>query len=128
MTIPEIVTLDDLRAHLGIPAIPTPGSPSPGSPEDDRDLQLKIDAATQLVCEYISDRHPADPDWISTIESWSTGSPSAPPNVRLAVLEQAGDFYRYRGDDAADDRPRVMDTLTPAVANLLTRYHNQSFA
>lgn len=121
MTIPTLVTLEQLMAHLRITPI--------GSPPSDPDLQLKLDAATQLVCEYIADRNPADEEWIATIEGWTAeGSPQPPKVVVLAVLIQAGDFYRYRGDDAGDDMPRTMDRLSPGVANLLTRYRLQVFA
>lgn len=126
MVTPTIVTLAQVQAHLRIPAAPD-GSPSAA----DADLQLKIDAATQMVCDYIADRQPADPDWIATIESWGLeGSPEVtpPPIIVLAVMELTGDFYRFRGDDAQDDRPRVMGFLTPAVANLLTRYRSPSLS
>lgn len=125
MTIPVLATLEQLMAHLKI-------TPPAGSPVTDDDLQQKLDTATQLVCEYIADRHPADPSWIQTIESWSleAGSPNTvpPPLVVLAVLIQAGDFYRFRGDDGSDDRVRPIGDLIPSVTNLLIRYKNPAFA
>lgn len=126
MTIPTIVTLDQLRDHLKLPQ-PT-GSPAIG-PDDD-DLQMKLDAATQLVCEYIADRNPADALWIAEIEAWGTGSPiiPAPPIIVLAVLEQAAEFYRFRGDDPRNDRPIDYGFLAPSIENLLSRYKNRAFA
>lgn len=126
MTIPTIATIEQLREHLKLPA--PVGSP----PVDDPDLQMKLDTATELVCEYIADKHPADPSWIAEIESWdANGSPgqAAPKVVVLAVLIQAGDFYRFRGDDAADDRPkRDPGYLVPSVEMLLSKYKNRAFA
>lgn len=123
MTIPSIVTLEQLRDHLRLPAS---GSP----PLDEADLQLRLDAATELVCHYIADRHPADEDWIAEIESWGTGSPvsDVPKVIVLAVLEQAAEFYRFRGDDPKPDRPEERGYLSPGVENLLSRYKNRAFA
>lgn len=126
MTYPTIVTVSQVQRHLHLPV--SEGSPVP--PED-FDLQQKIDAATQLVCDYIADRQPADPDWIAVIESWNVpGSPTveAPPVVVLAVLEQTADFYRFRGDDAGDDRGHERGFLSLPVANLLHRYRSPSVA
>lgn len=126
MTIPTLATLEQLRAHL---KLPTPLAGSPPQPAPDSDLQLKLDAATQLVCDYIADRQPADSAWIAEIEGWSTGSPSAPAVVVLAVLEQAAELYRFRGDDPPPGVPaRESNDLTPAVKNLLNRYRRPVFA
>lgn len=127
MTIPTLVTVEQLRAHLRLgPA--TDGSPS----SEDADLQMKIDAATQLVCEHIADRQPADTAWIATIESWNTGSPVvAPPAIIVAaVLVQTGELYRFRGDDLATDAPPKFSLgyLSPMVIALLQRYRSPSLA
>lgn len=126
MTIPTIVTLAQAQAHLRIS--PMMSMDSPPQPLPDQDLQQKIDAATQLVCEHISDRQPADPDWITEIESWNTAEDSpanpAPPLVVLAVLELTADLYRFRGDDAGDDRGREAGFLPMPVRNLLVRYRD----
>lgn len=125
MVVPIIVTLAQLQGHLRLPAAPD-GSPS----VSDADLQQKLDAATQLVCKYIADRRPPDPAWVAEIEGWTlTGSPPfpAPPIIVLAVLEQCAEFYRFRGDDAGsiESGPqRDRGYLNPAVANLLTCYHD----
>lgn len=123
MTIPEIVTLEQVQAHLRLSA-PIVGSP--GSPADDPDLQLKIDAATEVVCRRISQRKPEDLDWIATIESWTTSeaspsSPStiAPPIVRLAVMEQVAEMYRFRGDDEPGQRIEAYGDLCDAIKSLL---------
>lgn len=121
MTIPTIVTLDQVQAHLRLANI-----------DDEDDLQQKVNAATQLVCEHISDRQPADPAWVAEIEAWNVdeGSPSnpAPPLVVLAVLELTADLYRFRGDDAGDDRTRQYGYLPMPVANLLVRYRSPSLS
>lgn len=136
MITPILATVDQLLDHLRLPA--RTGSP----PADMPDLQLKLDAATELVCNYIADRHPADPDWISEIEGWSIdesmpsspfmpGSPSTvPPRVVvLAVLEQAAEFYRFRGDDESSSQPDgERGYLSKSVENLLSKYKNRAFA
>lgn len=129
MTIQSFVSLTQLRDHL---KLPQPATTSPATPaSDDADLQLKLDAALQLVCEYIADQHPADTTWIAEIESWGAGgSPvsAAPPIIVLAVLEQASEFYRFRGDDPYAEKPVEMGYLSPCIENLLSRYKNRAFA
>lgn len=119
MTTPVLVEVADLREHLKLPAT--------GS--DTADLQRKVDAATQLVCDYIADRNPADTDWIAEIEAWTfDGTPDVepPPVVVLAILEQAASFYRFRGDD--ETAPQERGYLAPGVENLLSKYKNRAFA
>ena len=126
MTVPVVVTLDQARAHLNMPA-------SVGSPIDpvDADLQLKIDAATQLVCEHLGDRNPADPAWIAEIESWGVaGSPVvAPPAlIQAAVLFQFGELVRFRGDDAEGPIRDPYSHLSRFVEGILRRYHDPTLA
>lgn len=131
MITPTIATVDQLLDHLKLP--PRTGSPPPEMP----DLQLKLDTATELVCNYIADRHPADPEWIREIEEWngdqvtSPGSPSTiPPRVVvLAVLVQAAEFYRFRGDDESSAQPDgERGYLSKGVERLLSFYKNRAFA
>lgn len=119
MNIPDIVTLEQAQDHLSLP-----------EGQGETDLQLKIDAATQLVCEYIADRQPEDVDWVAEIESWDVGSPEAPKIIVMAILTQVGEFYRFRGDDMATDRPPTGDgsDLSPMVKRLLHRYRSPSIA
>lgn len=132
-TYPVIATIDQLIDHLKLPK--RTGSP-PSGPNDD-DLQMKLDAATQLVLDYIEHRHPADPEWTRQIEEWSIdplspGSPATvpPPVVILAVLEQAAEFYRFRGDDPSTDQPGKSEygCLSKSIEGLLFRYTNRAFA
>jgi hypothetical protein len=119
MTIPTVVTLAQLLAHLRLPA---PGSPLSS---DEIDLQMKLDAATQFVCEHINDRQPTDPIWTAEIESWGlTGSPvvAPPPLVVLAVLELASYYWRFRGDDEGTTQPMTLGYLPTTVTNILVRY------
>jgi len=121
MIIPTIATLAELQAHLRVPAAPD-GSPS----AVDADLQQKLDAATQFVCEYIGDRAVPDDVWIATIESWTPTT--VPPVVKLAVLECTADYDRFRGDDADMDRQREPGFLPAPVRNLLVRYRDPVLA
>ena len=121
MTTPTIVTLAGAQAHLKI-APAQDGSPS----IIDADLQQKLDAATQWVCEYIADRQPADTTWTTEIEAWTPLT--APPVVRLAVLELVADYDRYRGDDGDGDKMREPGFLPIGVRNLLVRYRDPVLA
>lgn len=114
MTYPILVGLADLREHLRLP----------DNGDENTAMQRIVDAATQLICDYIADRHPADEEWIAEIEAWDVDA--APPVVILAVLEQAADMYRFRGDD--DSTPRERGYLAPGVENLLSKYKNRAFA
>jgi hypothetical protein len=119
MTIPTVVTLNQVLAHLNLPPS---GSPLTSS---ELDLQQKIDAATELVCAYISDRKPPDLAWIAEIESWGlTGSPlvSPPPLVVLAVQTLAAYYWRFRGDDEGTTQPMTLGYLPTTVTNILVRY------
>ncbi len=133
MTVPVIVTLAQAQAHLRLSPMLTG---SPGSPADDTDLQLKLDAATEAVCTRIAQRNPDDPFWVATIENWTTsdwfqsspsspaspGSPPiavAPPLVRLAVLEQTAEMYRFRGDDEPSQRVDNAGDLSDTIKSLL---------
>ena len=125
MTIPAVVTLEQARAHLNMP--PSMGSPDP----KDADLQMKIDAATQIVCEYISDRNPADAAWTAEIESWGvTGSPAVPPPalIQAAVLFQFGELVRFRGDDPEGPIRNPFSSLSPFVEGILRRYHDPTLS
>lgn len=121
MTIPTLVTVAQAREQL-----------NEVSAASDAGLQLKIDAATQLVCEYIQDRQPADPDWIAEIESWDgTESPSSVPAViAQAVLIQVAELYRFRGDDEDGAVPKGAESgdLAPQVTRMLKRYRSPSLA
>lgn len=122
MTIPDLVTTAQARANLKL-----------SSTVDDADLQLKIDAATQLVCEYIADRQPENADWIDTIEQWGAGSPaeSAPAVVIHAVLLQVAELYRFRGDDTDGKAPALQANhgfLSPMVTRMLSRYRSPVLA
>ena len=122
MTIPVLVTLDQVVAHLKIPA-PVLGSPPSA---EQLDLQQKLDAATQLVCEHIADRQPPDDAWVATIEAWTTTT--APPLVALAVLELTSYVTRYRGDDGWSEQPMTPGYLPTPVMNLLVRYRSPVLA
>lgn len=122
MTIPTLATIEQFWDHLRLPY---------GT--ETADLQLKLDVATALVCEYIADRHPMDAEWIAEIESWDIGGSPAvdPPKVVvLAALTQASELYMFRGDTAggADRPPQERGFLSPSIENLLSRYKNRAFA
>lgn len=124
MIIPIIVTTTHLRDHL---RLSQPSGSPPVTLPDEADLQLKLDAATELICRYIADRHPADPAWRAEIGAWDLMTNPPPIVIMLAVLEQAAEFYRFRGDDE-NPVPREPGMLSPAIENLVSRYKNRAFA
>lgn len=119
MTIPQIVTIEEVMDHLNLTPVLVGSPPAPGSPATYPGLQLKIDAATEVICNRIAQRKPIDTDWIATIEGWSTGSPAAPPLVKLAVCEQVAEFYRFRGDDEPQNRVQHIGDLADETKSIL---------
>jgi hypothetical protein len=111
MITPVLVTLDQFVAHAKLPPPPAGG---------DADLQAKIDAASEWVCHHIADRYPDDPAWVTTIEGWTPAT--APPRIRLAVLELTSYLVRYLGDDSGTDQPVTLGYLPIPVSNLLAEY------
>jgi hypothetical protein len=121
MIVPEIVTLDEVYRHLQRPASPD-GSPS----QADLDLQQKLDAATELICEHIADRNPPDDAWVATIEAWTVDT--APQQVREAVIAHVA-YHDLNRDGAPNDgRPTDPGFLPPIVRNLLVRYRTPALA
>jgi hypothetical protein len=115
---PELVSLEQAKAHLRLV----------GTTEDE-DIQLKLDQATALVLDYINQRvdETEAAAWAGTIASWT--DETAPPQVQAAILIQCAELYRFRGDDAAQDEPKlVYGYLAPRVVNLLHRLRDPALA
>lgn len=113
-----IVTLDQLKAHLKLS----------GTEEDD-DLDLKLAQAEAVVLGYVNQRVSDADDWSETVTGWT--ATTAPPEVKAAILMQAGELYRYRGDDEAADthqKLREHGMLSPYVMALLYRYRDPALA
>lgn len=121
MATPTLVTLVQVKRHLRLPE----AFDSPLSPEDE-DLHAKLDQATELVLEYIA-RRASETAWADTIAAWTEST--VPRVVQAAILRQTAEFYRFRGDDPANETPVVnMGYLAPGVATLLHRLRDPVLA
>jgi hypothetical protein len=113
---PALVTVADMYAYLKLPPAGD-GSPS----AIDAELQLKIDAATSILCGYITDRTPDDPDWTAAVEAWTPQT--APPDVLLAIRVMTAGTFRFTGEDASStDKKRERGSLPEDVYNLIMRF------
>lgn len=112
----SLVTLAQAKAHLKLPTVTT----------DDRDLQAKLDAAHEIVGDYIKQRRDDDDGvtWAETVDAWDADS--APKRVLQAVLLQFADLYRFRGDD--EGAKRGQGELSAAVTALLYRLRDPAVA
>lgn len=108
-----LVDLETLRRHLRLPS----------GGVDDVDLADKLTQAHAIVLEYLGAAVPTGDD------AWT--SATVPAVVAAAILRQAADLYRHRGDEetAATAAARVADGyLSPKVTALLHRLRRQVVA
>jgi hypothetical protein len=105
-----LVTLQQAKDYLRL------GTPA-GHP-DDAALQLVVDAAEYVILEYLSP-YPED---VLIVAGWTPAT--APPIVPQMILFQAGEFWRFRGDDLEGGGPRRdldRGDLAPLVVGALRR-------
>lgn len=107
-----LVTLARAKRNLKLPP-PAEGSPIP---EEDLDVQEILDAATDIIRDYLA--RPEDQDWSATMASWDRAN--VPPTVAAAILQQTTELYRFRGDDLALP-PREAGSLSPTIKAILAR-------
>jgi hypothetical protein len=94
-------TLTQFKSHLKI-----------STSDEDTDLQLKLDQAEAIILDYLG-----------------TSSPGNPRVVQAAILVQATELYRFRGDDPEGvSGPQTAGNLSPFVTNLLRRLKDPAFA
>jgi hypothetical protein len=116
----ELVTLAAAKAHLNLfDAVSSPLSVR------DQDLQDKLDQATELIVDYLTQY---DTTWAATVASWDVTT--APLVVRAAILRQTAELYRFRGDDPENDGPAYEEGggLAPCVTQLLKRLRDPALA
>lgn len=116
-TDPELVTVEDLRRQLRLP-------PMAASSDEDADLQMKLYAATGLVLNYIA--RPTDEAWTAEVAAWTIDS--VPRVVQQAILVQATELFRFRGDDADSTPTPNHGFLSPLVTALLHHYRDMTLA
>ncbi len=108
-----LVTLAEVKSHLRIV----------GTAED-AELIRKSDHAEAIVREYL---YRADTVWQTTMAAWD--DLTVPPQVKAAVLCQAAELYRFRGDQSAGMAPdREHGHLAPQVTAYLHRLRDPAVA
>jgi hypothetical protein len=116
----ELVTLEQAKAELNLPE----ATSSPLSRRD-QNLQDKIDQATELILDYLTQ---FDPTFDATKAGWD--AQTVPLVVKAAILRQTAELYRFRGDDPKDDSAPYEEGggLAPCVTQLLKRLRDPALA
>lgn len=113
--IPELITLEQARAHLRV---------GPVTPIGYDDVASKLEQATMVVLGYL-DR--GDAAWAAEMAAWTIDT--VPREVQAAVLLQLGELYRFRGDDEAGAVPaRERGYLAAGVTAVLHRLRDPALA
>jgi hypothetical protein len=105
------VTLPQVKARLRIT-----------STADDVDVQAMADQAEAKVVGWCS----TTPRSKAVAAAWTVAT--VPQVVVAAILVQAGEFYRFRGDDADAPPRETGDELHVLVRELLRAYHDPGIA
>lgn len=103
----DLVSLEAFKEHLRLGT----------GTEQDSDLLRKLELAEGLVLDYITRD---DEDWQAEIAAWTEDDVPAP--VAVAILTQATEFYRFRGD--TDAPRRDPGDLSDQVKSYLRRYRD----
>lgn len=107
----ELVTLDELKAHLKLPV---------DNADEDDDLTLKLHIASELVMDYLTQRLEDVEVWEATVDAWTVTT--VPRRVKGAILFEAGRLYRQRGDD--NEGQSGLGTLSNYSRLLLDRFRD----
>ncbi len=108
----DAITLQEAKDHLRITSL-----------AEDGDVYDKLQAATQVVIDYLTRR--AGDAWNDEMAAWT--AETMPKSVRAAILVQLGDLYKNRGDEL-DSRTAGPTGLSPTVMALLMRYRDPGLA
>lgn len=99
-----MVSLDLFRAHVAQPADATA----------DVLLESYLRQAEEMVVNFIT--RADDEDQAATIAAWD--EETVPASVQAAVLRQAAELWRFRGDDETAPTMEYGE-IAPQVANIL---------
>lgn len=102
---PDLLSLEMFIRHLKVPS----------GAEEESDLDMKRAQAEALVLAYIA--RPDDEDYTAVIASWT--DKTVPKAVQAAILIQATELYRFRGDDEKGPA-RDFGALSPQTVAILT--------
>jgi hypothetical protein len=107
-----LVTVDQVKARLRIT-----------STADDVDVQAMADQAEAQIVGWCS----TTPRAKSVADTWVDAA-TAPLVVVAAILVQAGELYRFRGDEPAGPPRTAGEELGVQVRELLRAYHDPGIA
>ena len=94
---------------------------------EDQDLALMLEEAQEVVLDYVKQRRleESSPTWEETVDAWD--DQTVPRKVRTAILRQAAEFYRFRGDDETGP-VKQPGRLSDLVESLLVQYRDPTVA
>lgn len=97
-----LIELGLLKRHLKLPLDVT---------AEDQELDEYRQQAEELVVNFIT--RPDDEDQAEEIEGWTEDT--CPASVKAAVLKQAMELYRFRGDDESGPKRVGHGALAPDI-------------
>lgn len=112
----ELVMLEDMKRHLNVE----------GLTEHDAKIQMYLDAAHEVVLDYVKNRVSNASTWEATVDAWTDDT--VPKRVKAAIMRQCADLFRFRGDDDGDEPKRELGYLAPGVTALLYRLRDPALA
>lgn len=111
----ELVTLAQAKQHLKMPT---------GPAASEADLQRKLNAAHDVVEDYLKQRRSDGDTWAAEVDAWTDDT--APPRVLEAICRMFADLTSDRGDDKT--RHREPGQLPEEVVILLYRLRDPAIA
>lgn len=106
------VTLDQVKARLRLT-----------STDEDVDVQAIADEAEAQVIDWCSKTARS----AAIVATW-TDAATVPKVVVAAILNQAAERYRFRGDDTDGPKRDTGEDLSALVRELLRAYHDPAVA
>lgn len=105
----DLVTLAELKRVTGIT-----------HNEHDFLLQVYLDQATDTILNYVAR---SDDDWTAEMDAWTHDT--VPGDLQNCILQQAAEYFRFRGDQVAGEMPaRQHGFLSPVIVSILHRYRD----
>lgn len=106
----DLVTLPELKRHVRVT-----------TDEQDDLLALYLDQAQAIILKYIERD---DEDWTAEIDAWD--DETVPGPVKAAIMLQAAELYRMRGD--TDPPRRDHGYPHPQIVAMLHQYRDPTVA
>lgn len=110
----SLVSLDVAKEHLRVL-----------HDDDDDDITLKIEQASEIILDYIKRRGPGVTD-DSPQSDWNVDNVPAP--LQAAVLLKLSDLYDNRNAGVGSDEYVAMGYLSQAITSLCHRFRDPAMA